>query len=348
MKKKNEESIKPKMTSRSEDLDRSTFDSEVEIARQTEIHKRASKAAREYARAIAGEDNVRLIQIFQMAYRQAVSLIEAESTDYDAHSIANETISRFRPLENDAFRSNPLFVENTLELIKEDNAVFGGKETTGFPACVAVGDGMVWDCSGTLIAPNLVLTAQHCLDDGYVLVGPNIWTGDKVRVINRVLYNPYDNHTNLNDLKILILEKNIDVSPSPLASKEMIDGAKFVWVVGFGSDDMNGQGGSGIKRYAQVTIATHLCTVFDADEHRCNVGDEFVALDKEHDRDTCNRDSGGPAYVQVGDQYYLAGVTSRAVKDRRQRCGYGGIYVRVDVDKYRKWIGSIIESNQGA
>jgi hypothetical protein len=40
--------------------------------------------------------------------------------------------------------------------------IVGGVETQDFPDCCALGDDRGYYCSGTLIAPNVVVTAEHC------------------------------------------------------------------------------------------------------------------------------------------------------------------------------------------
>ena len=55
---------------------------------------------------------------------------------------------------------------------------------------------------------------------------------------------------------------------------------------------------------------------------------EFVAGGSGYD--SCNGDSGGPAYISVGSGRKVAGLTSRSTLGATTRCGEGGIYTRVD------------------
>jgi secreted trypsin-like serine protease len=66
---------------------------------------------------------------------------------------------------------------------------------------------------------------------------------------------------------------------------------------------------------------------------------EFAAGAPFLDRDSCNGDSGGPAYVQVDGEWHLAGATSRATASSLRPCGDGGIYTRIDA--YEEWIRSV-------
>ena len=68
----------------------------------------------------------------------------------------------------------------------------------------------------------------------------------------------------------------------------------------------------------------------DAEEVLGFEGDlEFVAGGAGFD--SCNGDSGGPAYIDVAGQRVVAGLTSRGTETARNPCGEGGIYTRVDV-----------------
>src|SRR5262245_15077272 len=63
---------------------------------------------------------------------------------------------------------DPRYLTNVQELArrtKRNARIIGGSTVTGkeFADCVAVGDDENWGCTGTLIAPNVVLTAGHCM-----------------------------------------------------------------------------------------------------------------------------------------------------------------------------------------
>jgi endonuclease G len=58
---------------------------------------------------------------------------------------------------------------------------------------------------------------------------------------------------------------------------------------------------------------------------------EFVAGGEGYD--SCNGDSGGPAYIIVDGQRKVAGLTSRGIKSTFRPCGDGGIYTRPDAHK---------------
>ena len=58
--------------------------------------------------------------------------------------------------------------------------------------------------------------------------------------------------------------------------------------------------------------------------------------------DSCNGDSGGPAYILVDGGRKVAGLTSRATEGATNPCGEGGIYTRVDTQ--REFINGVMRA----
>jgi trypsin len=306
-----------------------------EIAREPEPDDRelksksAIKAARDFARSIAGEDKVRFIHAFQIALDIAESALRAKP---DESNIFDKVKGLDIELLSERFYSDLTFVENAMRLIEDDNGIIGGTETKGrFPDCVAVGSPFTgWNCSGTLIAANAVLTARHCGGG----VGQQILIGEDVNDTHAQLYNVlqailHPIQTCSHDLTILILKDTVKgVTQALPANDNMIMAAHSVIVVGFGATEPEGAEGAGRKRMVEVPIRSYSCEGMDG-MFGCCKGRELVAGDL--GRDSSHSDSGGPAYVEYQGKYYLAGVTSR-----RAEHGGGGIYVRVD--KRYDWI----------
>ena len=66
-----------------------------------------------------------------------------------------------------------------------DVEIVGGAATAEFPDCCAVGNADGYFCTGTLIAPNLVVTADHCQNVTRVfLKGNNVLAPQGGEVIN--------------------------------------------------------------------------------------------------------------------------------------------------------------------
>src|SRR5439155_6202199 len=97
---------------------------------------------------------------------------------------------------------------------------------------------------------------------------------------------------------------------------------KQVRFVGFGLDNATAQSGAGVKRQTTTTLADHTALLL-----------HFT--DGLHE--TCNGDSGGPAFMTIGGQEVIVGLTSYGDVN----CNQGGYDTRVDalaawVDPYIK------------
>ena len=228
--------------------------------------------------------------------------------------------------------------------------VIGGTRvpTGEFLDCVAVGNDRQWGCTGTLIAPDTVVTAGHCASFATrVFFGSDVTkAGRTVRVRERVRHPDYRKNGKQNDLMVLRLDERVEnVTPRKLATTKLIDAATDGRVVGFGNTDPMGSTGYGLKRQVDVPIASAACRGTsegepDAAAYGCDRGLELVAGKPLLAKDSCTGDSGGPFYVESAkDGWMLAGATSRATNSAPNDCGDGGIYVRLD--KYRKWIDGI-------
>jgi secreted trypsin-like serine protease len=241
--------------------------------------------------------------------------------------------------------SDPRFVKNVRKLAKKkDNLrIIGGEDVkpSEFPDCVAVGNDDEWCCTGTLIAPTVVLSAGHC--DG---CATRVFFGNDVNkkgttIRGRAVQHPQYHKADHNDLLILILEKPAKVKPRKIAPASAINAATNGRAVGFGHVNVGGSYGYGTKRQVDVPIGSASCSgkvngKTDSNAYGCDVNLEIVAGKSILTRDSCRGDSGGPFYIRSGANWLLAGATSRATKGAVRTCGDGGIYVRVD--KYRSWI----------
>lgn len=219
-----------------------------------------------------------------------------------------------------------------------------------FMSCCCIGEANKWSCTGVLILPQVVLTAAHCGQSiRRVFFGQNIALlsrGVVIDVKEVIRHENYSNATKENDLSLLILDSPAPERPIDLASPNEVRAAETTHLVGFGYNDPIRPYGFGVKRRVEVPIASidrgESVPESDIRELGFDPAHEFVAGRKFLGRDSCNGDSGGPAYIMVDGVLKLAGITSRATRSAAVNCGDGGIYVRPDT--HIKWIIQTLQS----
>ncbi|WP_395843275.1 S1 family peptidase [Cystobacter fuscus] len=194
------------------------------------------------------------------------------------------------------------------------DAVVGGTEAPGDGAVVALvarrvrcaGESLTLLCSGALIAPDVVLTAAHCLDVfgpegayevffGARLLPETRTEGRFVRVARAVRHPDYERETHAHDVALLRLAVAVEVAPLRLAGPGedvlMPDGAARV--VGFG--DTRDGAPPGVRRQGGLRVTQVRPDVFLA-------GPDPAM--------SCVGDSGGPVLVRDAEGgEVLAGVT---------------------------------------
>jgi V8-like Glu-specific endopeptidase len=198
-------------------------------------------------------------------------------------------------------------------------------------------------CTGTLVAPTIVITAGHCynpidqLPDN-VLIGTSSLArprdGETIAIKHGYAY---PNATNTEDVTVLVLAKASSRKPRKIATGwariDIANGAA-ISLVGFGA--VNSLGDQYVN---ELQEARSMITDFDCSASPgCNaaaqpageLGAGGLGID------TCPGDSGGPLYLATSYGTFLAGVTSRSYDDADVACSEGGIYARPD--KVIAWI----------
>lgn len=312
-------------------------------------------AAEHLARLMVGDDDERFMLVFQSLVNvmDGFRASPADGQRDHARSILGQSAKpHLSPRRSgrrrtvapptgppaDSIYADPVYLENAKRLIADRDRIVGGIATADYRDCVAIGSADDWCCTGTLVAPNVVVTAGHCYPVCVqrVFVGDNVEqleAGTVIEVADAVRHPEYDTPNLTHDLTVLILANDAEVTPRPIADEDALEAAQTVRLAGYGNTDVDSSGGYGIRRMVDVPLASN------DPKYGADAETEFVAGAPFLDRDSCNGDSGGPAYVRSGDHWLLVGATSRATESSVRRCGDGGIYTRVAA--FGEWITSV-------
>ena len=202
-------------------------------------------------------------------------------------------------------------------------------------------------CTGTLIAPTVVLTAGHCHDPldpplpDNVLIGTSSLArpGDGETIAIKRAY-VYPDPDTTEDLTVLVLARASSRKPRPVvdgwARLDLVNGAA-VELVGYGAINATGDHFIDELQEASSTITDVDCTTSAGCNPEARPAGELGAGGM--GIDTCPGDSGGPLYLMTRYGPVLAGVTSRSYDNPPVPCSGGGIYVRPD--KVLDWIEKI-------
>ncbi len=228
-----------------------------------------------------------------------------------------------------------------------DNNIIGGIEDTGDPAIIglyarvpgAEGGAL---CTSELIAPNVLLTAAHCVAPSTVGEGAefkaylrhDFFAEDAKDPANWVKvkethFDPAFDVNNLpggHDIAVAILEQPItNITPIPFMREPLTQEhiGSPMRIVGYGLNDGVNQTGAGLKRQGTTELK-------DFDNLLVKVGALF------QEPRICSGDSGGPAMIEINGVETIIGVASYGFP----LCIAGSYSTRVD--KYAAFIADYL------
>jgi MYXO-CTERM domain-containing protein len=235
--------------------------------------------------------------------------------------------------------------------------IIGGQTTSDYPFAVGINIRGSGTCSGTLIAPNLVLTARHCVSDlntgeqiqcgrsafsgkypassFRVTTRPSMYSGNpQYRAVNKVTVPSVDSACGA-DLALLQLASNVPANEAPIVpplightlyNSQLY--SRFFTAIGYGltGSAANAPNTSGVRRIRQNIAVACLPGRPDAE---CTI--PAGVLDKNDiltNEGTCQGDSGSAMYEQLlfdKGTFLATGVLSRGDGE----CA-NGVYTRTD------------------
>jgi secreted trypsin-like serine protease len=231
-------------------------------------------------------------------------------------------------------------------------ALYGGAEVTpedaGSLALLRWRKGSWWGtCSGTLIAPDAVLTAAHCVRSATLgdLSIRNVQVGhprarpERIDVLRVEVHPQFDaQHAELGrDLAVLRLVRPATrAQPMPLAAlsdNDMLAGPP-IRILGFGVTRSGGRGSARLQGATLESLSPFHC--FSGDVQGM-AQTRFCAASPS--AGVCPGDSGAPAVLGVGGVPHVVGVVSMAV-DNSSRCVESAAVI-TRVSAFREWIASV-------
>ncbi len=182
-----------------------------------------------------------------------------------------------------------------------------GPSTTDWESWPAVVGLVIYNgqamCTGTLIDPQLVLTAGHCGDPNpagiQVMSGPEMYSGELIAFGEEIVFHPAWPGMlapGAVDLSMIKLDRAVTgIEPMRLRDFPLPDVGTPAKLVGYGADGSSGpSGGAGVQRVGDTTLLEVLPGML-------GTGDPS---------NTCSGDSGGPVFTEQDGEWVVSGVNS--------------------------------------
>ncbi|KAL7466479.1 hypothetical protein ACHAXS_006787 [Conticribra weissflogii] len=281
-----------------------------------------------------------------------ITLSISISLSQPRHSLATSSI-RGAQQDTDTSSSSSSALKST--------RIIGGSETpsTRYPYAVALYDSIGLFCGGSLIAPDVVLTAAHCSSGAgryQVIVGRHDLedggVGEKRSVVKEMVHERYDDWLTDMDFMLVFLDREVGSGNGKFVDLNRDGSVPVVGgeVTAMGWGDMDA---SDTRQDLSDTLQHVAVTVMDNDDCRESEGKigsweesykdyitDNMLCARDDGQDSCQGDSGGPLILRGnasdGSKDVQVGIVSWGIGCAEK--SFPGVYARVS--KAYDWIQS--------
>jgi len=224
----------------------------------------------------------------------------------------------------------------------KENRIIGGKEATKgrYSYAVSLEDRDGQFCGGSLIAPDVVLSAAHCSGGNYrAVIGRHDLTtndGDEVEIDKEMEWPGYDYDEDDGDFMLLFLERPVSNRVNfelVEVNSDFVRAGTKVTVVGWGVTDPSGDNSADELREVEVTVLSNDdCEDSEGrisgskDDYNGDITRNMICASASG-KDSCNGDSGGPLVIRGGTRDVQVGVVSWGIGCAHK--DFPGVYARV-------------------